>query len=253
MRFDWWTLALQTINALVLIWLLGRFLFRPVADMIAERKAAAARLLQEAETAKAAAFASEKDAAKARDEIAATRADAMATAIADAQTQIGALLDAARAEAQHVREAARAEIARDAVTAREAQMKRASGLAVDISKRLMARLPSSALIAGFIEGLSTVAASTPPEIKAGFDRDGGARLKTPRSLTPEEETECRQALAHAFGRPLNFSVEIDPALVAGLELENAHTAIRNSLRADLEQIVAALGKSDSDDANRSAP
>jgi F-type H+-transporting ATPase subunit b len=30
MRIDWWTLALQTANVLILIWLLGRFLFRPV-------------------------------------------------------------------------------------------------------------------------------------------------------------------------------------------------------------------------------
>ncbi len=41
MRIDWSTLALQTINALVLIWLLARFLFRPVAGIIAERQKAA--------------------------------------------------------------------------------------------------------------------------------------------------------------------------------------------------------------------
>ena len=39
MRIDWWTLALQTFNVLVLVLILGRFLFRPVVAIIEERRA----------------------------------------------------------------------------------------------------------------------------------------------------------------------------------------------------------------------
>jgi len=52
MRIDWWTLALQTFNVLVLVLILGRFLFRPVAAIIEERRAAAVKLLADAEAAK---------------------------------------------------------------------------------------------------------------------------------------------------------------------------------------------------------
>ena len=45
MRIDWWTLALQTVNVLILIWILSRFLFRPIVGVIEERRAAAAKLL----------------------------------------------------------------------------------------------------------------------------------------------------------------------------------------------------------------
>ena len=45
MRIDWWTLALQAVNVLILVWLLGRFLFRPVMDAIAARQASAQALL----------------------------------------------------------------------------------------------------------------------------------------------------------------------------------------------------------------
>ena len=48
MHIDLWTLALQTINVLVLVWLLARFLFRPVAAIIAARRAAADKLLADA-------------------------------------------------------------------------------------------------------------------------------------------------------------------------------------------------------------
>ena len=48
MRIDWSTLALQTVNVLVLVWLLARFLFRPVMAIIAERRIAAEKLLADA-------------------------------------------------------------------------------------------------------------------------------------------------------------------------------------------------------------
>ena len=34
MTIDWWTLGLQAVNVAVLIWLLGRFFWKPVAAMI---------------------------------------------------------------------------------------------------------------------------------------------------------------------------------------------------------------------------
>ena len=53
MHFDWSTLVLQTVNVLVLLWLLRRFLFRPVVAIIAARKDAADKLLADAEAARA--------------------------------------------------------------------------------------------------------------------------------------------------------------------------------------------------------
>ena len=59
MQFSWWTFLIQGVNFLVLVWLLQRFLYKPVAEVIArrredteaaERKAAAAA--QDAETAR---------------------------------------------------------------------------------------------------------------------------------------------------------------------------------------------------------
>ena len=49
MTIDWWTLGLQTVNVVILIWLLERFFWRPVAAMIEERHASAQRILAEAE------------------------------------------------------------------------------------------------------------------------------------------------------------------------------------------------------------
>ena len=49
MLVDWFTVAAQALNFLVLAWLLKRFLYRPVLDAIDAREAAVARQLAEAE------------------------------------------------------------------------------------------------------------------------------------------------------------------------------------------------------------
>ena len=63
MHIDWWTLGLQAVNALVLIWLLAHFLYRPVVNAIAARQKAAGQLLTDAQAAKAAAEAERQKAA----------------------------------------------------------------------------------------------------------------------------------------------------------------------------------------------
>ena len=61
MNFDWTTFALEAINFLILVWLLKRFLYRPILDAVARRQAAVARTLADAEAARV-------DAARLREE-----------------------------------------------------------------------------------------------------------------------------------------------------------------------------------------
>ncbi len=244
MRIDWWTLSLQTVNAIVLIWLLAYFFFKPIANVIAERKAAAAQLLEEAEHAKSAALLMREEEKASLAEVAERRSAALAAAQTEAEAQREALLVAARSDADRLRDDARDEMARQLELARDAQMKHASALALDIARRLVERFPQSSLVSGFVTGLGAAAAALPPEVKKDFEEEGDVQLRTPRPLTPQEEADCRRALETGFGRPLAFSVEIDPGLIAGLELENRHTAIRNSLRADLADIAASLDDHD---------
>jgi F-type H+-transporting ATPase subunit b len=244
MLIDWWTLSLQTINVLVLIFILSRFLFRPIAAIIAERKAATARLVDEAAAAKAEALALDEKARNALGEISASRTAAVRAATDEAKAARDALMLAARAEADRLRAEAQSEIERLKKAERREEAKRVSLLAVDIARRLFQRLPREAQVAGFVEGLATAVAALPPETRAEFNQRGDAILKAPRALTAEEEAMCRQALAKAFGRPLALSVSVDDGVLAGLELENQHASVQNSFRADLARMAAELSRAE---------
>ncbi|MFZ2871513.1 MAG: F0F1 ATP synthase subunit alpha, partial [Zavarzinia sp.] len=78
MTIDWWTLGLQAVNVTVLIWLMARFFWRPLAAIIEARQTAAATILTEAEARRAEAAAEAAKIAEARAGIAAER-DAILT------------------------------------------------------------------------------------------------------------------------------------------------------------------------------
>jgi len=248
MQIDWWTLGLQTINALVLIWLLSRFLFHPIAAIIAERKAAATELLGEAEAAKAAARAHEEETKSAQAEIAASRAATIRAAAEEANAEREAVLAAARAETERLRVDALAEIERTRKAGRRADAERAGLLAVDIARRLFERMPRESTVAGFMDGLVETVAALPEEARADFCRRGEATLIAPRPLSRDEEAVCRTALARALGHALTLKINVDPSVLAGLELENEHASVRNSFRADLSRIAAELSRPEDDDA-----
>lgn len=52
MGFDWSTFVLEIVNFLILVWLLKRFLYKPVLQMVERRKAAVDKTLDDAEQAR---------------------------------------------------------------------------------------------------------------------------------------------------------------------------------------------------------
>jgi|SRR5271155_1885865 len=247
MHIDWWTLGLQAVNALVLIWLLAHFLFRPVVNAIATRQKAAGQLLTDAKAAKAAAESEREKAAAETAGLAAHRSEALKAAEAEAATAKAALLTEAQAEAGKLRAAAKAEIDAERRTETLAAEDRAGRLAVDIAGKLLDRLPREARVAAFIDGIATGLAKLPEGTRASVGADGGSvRLTAARAVTPEEVEACRKALAGVLGHPVSVEVSVEPALIAGIELEAPHAVVRNSFRADLVRLKSELVHHDTD-------
>ena len=241
MQIDWSTLALQAINALVLIWLLAHFLFRPVADAIAARQKAAGQLLADAQAAKAAAEGERDKAAAEVARLAEHRSDAFKAAEAEAATARSAVLATARAEADKLRAAAKAEIEAERRTEALAAEDRAGRLAVDIAGKLLDRLPREARVAAFIDGIATGLAKLPEGTRASLGADGtSVHLTAAGAVSPEEVEACRTAIAKVLGHPVSLEVTVEPELIAGLELEAPHAVVRNSFRADLVRLQSEL-------------
>ena len=243
MHIDWWTLAFQTVNVLVLIWILGRFFFRPVADIVAKRQALAAEVLTEAAAVRRQAGVARADADKARAEINAERDRLIAGAMQAAQAEKASLLAQAADEAAKLRGEAEAAIARDRSAAQQAIMTRAGELAVEIARRLLARLPPAAALSAFLDGLGRELRALPAEARASFTSAAtGAHaiaLVTAAPLSTAEMQQVGDALK-AAGLELPLVFRSDPAVIAGIELHSPNMIVRNSWRADLDRIRKEL-------------
>ena len=241
MHIDWWTLLLQTVNALVLVWLLARFLFRPVAKIVAQRQHAAAALMADATAAKAAALGEQQKAAADSAELAAQRAHLLDAATAEAAQLKTSLENAARTDAEQMRTAAQTAIDASRREAAAADSDRASQFALEVTARLLDRLPAEARIAGFIDGLARELAALPEATRTQLcGNDEAVHLIVPRALTTDELAACQAAITQALGHPLQVQVTVDPAVIAGLELEAPHALVRNSFRHDLAGLKTEL-------------
>lgn len=247
MHIDWWTLALQTINVIVLVWLLARYLFRPVAGIIAARQAEAAKILGDATRIRAEAATAQASAEAAAHEAAASRAAALESATREAAAAKESLLAQARDEVAALRRAGEEDLVHErAALAREADA-RASALAVDIARRLFERLPDEARVLGFVPGLADALACLPPAARDDLSRRSApVPLLAPRALSEHEREAVSTALQQACGRARDIAVTVDPAVIAGLEIDLPHVLVRNSFRADLERLSRELASADHD-------
>ena len=240
MKIDWSTLALQTVNVLVLVWLLQRYLFRPVARIIAERQAAALALMGDAQAAKLAAR-KELDAMTAEHaQLAAQREATLAQIEDEARQQRAALVAGAHEEADRLRAQATAEIKHDRAALVEEASSRAVHLAVDIARKLLERVPDSMRVKPFVDGLVEGVNRLSPAARDEMVTDASLQLTAPRVLTPDEQSMCEVALSTALGHAVALHAQIDGTLVAGLELGGRHGIVRNSWRDQLEQVRNGL-------------
>jgi len=246
MTIDWWTLALQTVNVLILVWILGRFFFRPVAAIVARRQEEATRLLSDAEAQRRQAEAERREAAKARAGLEAERGSLVEQAHKAAEAEKSQLLAQSAREIAHLRDEAAAAAERDRAAAEHVLVAQAGELAIDIARRLLARLPPGAALAAFVDGLCQEARTLPEEAREGFKpapgSDEAVEVRTATALSEEEQRLVRARLGEAlgFGPPLVFRQ--DPALLAGLEVHGRTTVLRNDWRADLERIRRELSR-----------
>lgn len=247
MHINWWTLALQAINVLVLIWLLSRFLYRPVVAAIAARQAAADRLLADAAAAKAEA---ETAAAglKARNEALATDSERLHAEVRTAADADRAqLLEAARVAAGKVCEEAQVGIAAQRDAMRKALETQAAILAGDMAAKLVQNLPPAIVQQAMFEALTGQLAAMTGAEGARTLVGGTLTIVTAAPLEEANRARYRDALAKLLPAPLDLAFEEDPALIGGCELHGTHVHIRNSWRADLDDMLGDLTKVVADD------
>ena len=243
MSLDWWTLGIQAINVVILVWLLARFFWRPVAAVIAQRREAAQTMMSEAARARDAAAAALADIERTRAGFQQEREAILAAARQEAEAARTASLQANAREVAAIQAEAQERAVQDRDTAEKAWSDRAGRLAVDIAGRLAARLNGPAVTDTFLNWLTQEIRLLPERERQAITANG-TELEAVSAvpLGAAELERCRSEIAKAFGGVAQIVFKTDPALIAGLELHGPRIAVSNSWRADLARILTDVAR-----------
>ena len=223
MLIDWFTVGAQTLNFLILVWLMKRFLYKPILHAIDEREKRIAAELANADKKKAEAQ-KERDEFKHKNEaLDRQRAALLSKATKEAQTEGRRLLDEAR-EAADALSAKRIEkLKKDSRNLNQAIGRRTQQEVFAIARKALTDLATTSLEerlgdvftrrlremdgqakAGLAEALK--AASDPARVRSAFD------------LPAEQRTAIKNALDETFSAEIHVRFETAPELISGIEL-----------------------------------
>jgi F-type H+-transporting ATPase subunit b len=245
MSFSWSTFALQAINFLVLIWLLQRFLFKPVSAIIAQRKAEIARTQGEAEAARQQAEQTRKEFEQRRGEIEAQRQALSEQTRVELSQERSKMIEEAQAEIDKLRSAMLKQLDEERDGAIDEVSDRAVQIAVQLAERLLRQCAVPTLDELFLERLlNHLEHLTPAERVAMLDQSasglGTLSLTTANPLDANTESKWRDAVANHLGLSPVITFAVDNDLIAGTELKFPHAILRFSWRQALVEAQRQL-------------
>jgi F-type H+-transporting ATPase subunit b len=240
MRFDWVTFALQIVNFAVLVWLLQRFLYRPVLKLIDARKIEVQSRFDEAEAAKSEAQALLEATRSERAGVAAEREQALMAAAVQADELITMRREKAESEAAAVLLDARRTLASEREAALALLQRAALDLGADAARRLLAEMPVKLRAEAWLERIESYLASLPEEklneLVGQLNHGAALTVMTAYPLPEDVEKSWRSRLRQPFGERVTVTFSHDPDLVAGAELHFPSAILSFSWRSE----VAAL-------------
>lgn len=245
MAFDWTTFILEIINFLILVWVLKRFLYHPILDVIARRRAGVEKTLADARRIETEAgelkqqneqrleqWENEREAAQARlrEELAAEREHLMAAL----ETSIAEERERRRVLDERHQHDFRRGVEEQGI---------AQGAA--FSARLLARLATPELEARLytllLEDLRGLRAEDKRAV-ADAAAAPGLQLKVQSAFVLDQDRrgELARALADATGKTLPVEYRENPELLAGFQVGIGPWILHANLRDELKFFSGAL-------------
>lgn len=248
MRIDWSTLALQLINFAILVWLLQRFLYRPVLRVIDARRQAADTRYAEAQRTAETASRQLSDLEKQKADVAADRA----TAIANAQEQARQLIVARRAEAERdarsLLDEARQTLARERETLLAEARRTALEMAAAMARRVLAEIPESQRTQGWLERLDqrleALSAAERAELEQELAAGAPLRVVSAGPIPPDVGERWSARLREVLGPHFSVTFETDAKLIAGAELRFPHATLGFSVAGAISALQQEAARHD---------
>lgn len=223
MLVDWFTVVAQVVNFLILVWLLKRFLYKPILHAIDEREKRIAKELADAAAKQTEARKERDEFQHKNEEFARQRAALLSQAMDEAKTERQRLFEEAR-QAADAMSAKRQDTLRDEAyhlnqTIRQRTQQEVFAIARKALTDLAATSVEERMGAVFIRRLQEMDG----EVKAGLAKalktaSRPGRVRSAFELTAEQRAAIQKAINDTFSGNIHVEFETAPDLIGGIEL-----------------------------------
>jgi F-type H+-transporting ATPase subunit b len=223
MLIDWFTVIAQIVNFLVLVWLLKRFLYKPVLQAIDKREADIAAQVAAAEEAKQEAEKLSEQFKGKNDDLDQHYSERLADAAAEVEVLKQQWLAEARAASEKLTEQRQALLKKEAQDFEEDFSRRTRETVIAILEKILQGLAGTdfeARIAAVIFeriGLPETAESW--QLHRSGNRQDPVIVTSAFTLSPELKDQFEQVIRTVLPDISRISFTIDPALICGIEIK----------------------------------
>jgi len=223
MLIDWFTVGAQALNFVILVWLMKRFLYKPILDAIDAREKRIAAALADAEAKKAEAQRERDEFQFKNDEFERQRTSLIDRATKDAAAERHRLIDEAGQAADALGAKRREALLGDSLRLNQALVRRTQQEVFAIARKALSELATASLEERITEVFLRRLRALDGPAKEGVARalasgTGAALVRSAFELPAEQRAAIQAAVDEAFSTDIALRFETAPDLVAGIEL-----------------------------------
>jgi len=223
MIIDWFTIGAQAVNFLILVWLMKRFLYKPILNAIDVREKKIASELADANTKKADSQKQSDEFDKKNKEFDEQRAALLTKATEDANAERKRLLDEARKAAADLSAKQQDSLRNEANALHEAIGKKTEQEVFAIARKTLSDLAGASLEERmreiFIVRLKEMDSKARDDLgKALKTASAPALVRSTVDMPENQRAEIQKALNEIFSAEIHISFETAPDLIGGIEL-----------------------------------
>jgi len=243
MLIDWFTVGAQALNFVILVWLMKRFLYKPILHAIDAREQRIATELADANAKKAEAQKERDEFQHKNEEFDRQRAALLSRATDEAKAERQRLLDAARQAAGALSAKRQDTLRNEAHNLKQAISRRTQQEVFAIARKTLTDLAGTSLEERMSEVFTRRLREMDGQAKEGFAKaletaSDPALVRSAFDLPAEQRAAIQNALNETFSAEIRVRFETAPDLVSGIEL----TTNGRKVAWSIADYLAALGK-----------
>jgi F-type H+-transporting ATPase subunit b len=247
MLIDWFTVGAQALNFIILVWLLKRFLYKPILNAVDAREKRIAAELADADAKKAEAQKERDEFQHKNEEFDRQRAALMSKATDEAKAERQRLLDDARKAADALSAKRQEALRSEAQNLNQAIRRRTQQEVFAIARKALTDLATASLEErmsdAFIHRLRTIDGKAKGGIAAAFKTASEPVVARSAFDLPEaQRMAIQKALNETFSAEVSVRFETAPDLISGIELTTNGQKIAWSIADYLTSLEKGVGE-----------